>query len=398
MAVNVTDRWHKSRPNAGEPKCKEHTLVPTTAHGKGERWQVRWDEWVNGVRHQPRRNFKYKVGKDPEIHADAFAETVRTVKKPKSSTEITLAYATREWLNSLVSDDASVYTIERRIENHILGSELSELFLWQLYEDPNRIQQWIKGLQGSGQEANYSRAIALHLSSILTFAVVKNYIPANPMQKSPLVTLPKRKKRLVAPYTKDELETLTAHMHERHRIVPKVGAGLGLRIGEIFGLSPDDIHDREVHVRRQVKQFHRSGTVVYALPKGGKERIVPLPDTVAEFLSELPTCTVTRPWKTPQGSPIGVRVYMARNQRGTGLKAVTNAWNKAFRDAGMVRVPRDDTFHKLRHTYASRLLTRGVDIRTLAFYLGHDDPGFTLETYCHFMAGDGEDARRAIDE
>src|SRR6516162_10126862 len=38
----VYDRWHKSRPQHGDPICREHGKVPTTDHGKGERWQVRW--------------------------------------------------------------------------------------------------------------------------------------------------------------------------------------------------------------------------------------------------------------------------------------------------------------------------------------------------------------------
>jgi hypothetical protein len=34
--------------------------------------------------------------------------------------------------------------------------------------------------------------------------------------------------------------------------------------------------------------------------------------------------------------------------------------------------------HALRHYFASALLANGVDIRALAAYLGHHDPGFTL--------------------
>lgn len=37
--------------------------------------------------------------------------------------------------------------------------------------------------------------------------------------------------------------------------------------------------------------------------------------------------------------------------------------------------------HVLRHTAASAWLAAGVDVRTVAEFLGHSDPGFTLKTY-----------------
>lgn len=403
MAVNVYDRWHKSRPKPYEPTCKEHNLVPSSVHLKGERWQVRWDVWVEGKRQQPKRNFPKKVGKDPEIHADAFvtkiqAELDASKHKPLADCKrLTIKEVGAEWLKSLDADDTTIYTIERRAENHILTDEFGETLVWDVYRDPNIVQQWIKGLRASGHAQNYIRAIALHLSSMFSYAAHKEYLPANPIKGNPLVKIPGRSRRIVMPYTTDQLNAITENLRPKYQIVTKTGAGLGLRIGEIFGLSPDDIHGNEIHVQRQVKVLHRTNTVVFALPKGGKTRIVPLPDSVAEYLAELPTCLVTYPWVRPDGKPVTVRLYMARKQRGFGLKATTNAWNAAFVKAGMTRVPRVDTFHKLRHTYASVLLKAGVDIRTLAQYLGHDDPGFTLRTYCHFMQGSGEVARKAID-
>ena len=40
------------------------------------------------------------------------------------------------------------------------------------------------------------------------------------------------------------------------------------------------------------------------------------------------------------------------------------------------------TFHWLRHTFATRMIALGVNARTVAQWLGHADPGFTLRTYC----------------
>jgi integrase len=44
---------------------------------------------------------------------------------------------------------------------------------------------------------------------------------------------------------------------------------------------------------------------------------------------------------------------------------------------------KDVTFHALRHTFATRLLDAGVDIKTVSELLGHQDVGTTMRIYLH---------------
>lgn len=399
MAVNVTDRWHKSRPNAGESTCKEHTLVPTTSHGKGDRWQVRWDEWVNGVRHQPRRNFKYKVGNDPEIHADAFAKKMAAdleASKVPSNHEVTVSEITHAWLDSRDIADSTRATLNRAFRKHIFRNPIGDLTVWMLYEDPQLIQMWIKEMREGGLASSSARQMALNLSSVLNFAHAKEIIPKNPIRGSPLVSIPPPSKKTVVPYTSDQLEAINNNLREKYRVVLRAGSEAGLRIGEIYGLSPDDIQGNDLHIRRQIRA--NGSDLVFALPKRGKTRIVPLPNRLGSFLESLPTTLITLPWEKVSAKPITVRVYLGRDGKLFDGSALNRAWKKALELAGIMRVPYEDRYHRLRHTYASRLLRNKVDIRSLSYYLGHDDPGFTLQRYCHLMIGDGSDVRRAIDD
>lgn len=58
---------------------------------------------------------------------------------------------------------------------------------------------------------------------------------------------------------------------------------------------------------------------------------------------------------------------------------------------------REHGFHALRHFYASEELEAGESIVSLARWLGHSDPGFTLRKYSHFLPRAGARGSAAID-
>jgi integrase len=76
-------------------------------------------------------------------------------------------------------------------------------------------------------------------------------------------------------------------------------------------------------------------------------------------------------------------------------KAVARA-NEKLIDAGDVPLPKGLTPHKLRHTFASILVTVGVDPGSVVDQLGHADPGFTLRVYRHGMRRDNTARERLL--
>ena len=144
-------------------------------------------------------------------------------------------------------------------------------------------------------------------------------------------------------------------------------------------------------------------TLVFALPKGGKKRRVPLSSRVLAnthvHARAFPSTEVTLPWGEPGGKPVTVRLLVT----GDGGRLYTGdlfhkvVWQGAFRTAGLMYRKRADGMHALRHFYASTLLAQGVSVKELAEYLGHSDPGFTLRTYTHLVPSSYERARLAID-
>ena len=192
-----------------------------------------------------------------------------------------------------------------------------------------------------------------------------------------------------------------------------VGAGCGPRQGEVFGLAEDaiDVDGRTLHVVRQIK--HVEGHPVFALPKGGKTRDVPLPDYVAESLrahmDAFKPVEITLPWDTPEGPKVSFRLIFTAEQGGMVWRSNFNGkeWKPALAAAGLIpeavdengkyESAREHGMHALRHFYASALLDAGENIKAVSEYMGHADPGLTLRVYSHLMPDSRERARRAID-
>jgi integrase len=77
-------------------------------------------------------------------------------------------------------------------------------------------------------------------------------------------------------------------------------------------------------------------------------------------------------------------------------RAVEEADKQLIED-GHVPLPEGLTPHKLRHTFASLLVSLGVDPGAVMDQLGHTDPTFTLRVYRHGMRRD-EASRKALRE
>ncbi|MFE9922251.1 tyrosine-type recombinase/integrase [Streptomyces sp. NPDC005774] len=203
-----------------------------------------------------------------------------------------------------------------------------------------------------------------------------------------------------------------AALLERYQAMVDVGAGCGLRQGEVFGLAEDALSGdgRTLHVVRQVK--HVEGHPVFDLPKGGKKRDVPLPDSVVGALrAHMDGCKpveITLPWRVPEGPKVSARLVFTAERGGIVWRSNFNAkeWKPALAATGLLPAAgengryesaREHGMHALRHFYASALLDAGENIKAVSEYMGHADPGLTLRVYAHLMPDSRERARRAID-
>lgn len=391
----IEDRWTvKVKNEDGSTRTEK-----SSRDGKGLRYRVRY-ETVDGA--EKARSFERKA--DADAFRDQVAADLRrgTYLDPDAG-KISLRKYAEGWLENQTADEASMVNIRFRVR-HITAGKLGDKRLDRLAGEPSAVQAWIRGLN----LAPYSvRQCFVTLSSICSAAVEDGRMARNPCRARSSISLPKMNERKVVPLELPVVAALREALPPRFQAMVEAGASCGERQGEIFALAEDDIDflRRKVEVCRQVKLV--GGRLCFALPKGKKTRTVPLPPAAglafSAHIAEFGTTAITLPWHEPgdrrHGKPVTVRLMFTSPRAGKALNrhAFNDvAWKPALRRAE-IEVVQENGMHILRHTYASMLIHGGIDIKRVAAYMGHVNPGFTLKVYGHLMEGGEEQARQVLD-
>lgn len=390
---HIEDRWWRDVVDETGKASK----VKTEHHGHGSRYRVRFIDPEGRERSKSFPDRQKKAAEDFLVRTEG-DKRQGTYIHPDAGRVGFGDYA-RKWLGTQTFDVSTRDSVTWRLNAQILPYfERRELGAIR----PSDVRAWIRGMQDREVAASYQAGCFAHLAAIFNAAVDDKLIRENPCHARTVVR-PRPVPPKIVPWSRARIVAMRLALPERYKIVMVLGAGLGLRQGEIFGVAPDDF-DREagvLHVVRQVRVVE--GRQVFSLPKRNKTRDVPVAASVLRLLDEhldrFDAPSVTLPWRTPTGAATTVRLLVTNDEHRPLWRNRFNerVWNPARRAAGIVRPTRQDGTHALRHHFASVLLDAGESIKALSEYLGHHDPGFTLRTYTHLMPSSAERTRRAID-
>ncbi|MFE3368383.1 tyrosine-type recombinase/integrase [Streptomyces sp. NPDC059173] len=402
MAGHIQDRWYKIEPGpSGKP-----VRVKTDRHGIGLRYRARY---IGPDGTEKSKSFPDKQKRQADAWlSNIEADMSRGQYIDPQAGKITFRQYATDWLASQTTDASTRVAVESRLRLHafpLLGSRPLASF------QPSHIRAWSRALEDTVAAGSYRRVIFGNVSAVLSAAVDDGHLARNPCRAGS-VRPPKPSAGRVVPWSSDRVFAVRDGMPDRLSATVDVGAGCGLRQGEIFGLAVDDVDPLAgvLHVTQQIKLVN--GHLLFAPPKNNKLRDVPLPDSVASalagHLTAFPPVEITLPWLRPDGPPVTKLLYFT----GEALGALrrndfnTHVWKPALAAAGVIPVPgigerykaaREDGMHALRHFYASVLLDSGENIKALSAYLGHSDAGFTLRTYTHLMPASETRTRKAVD-
>ncbi|MGN0643328.1 MAG: tyrosine-type recombinase/integrase [Huintestinicola sp.] len=205
------------------------------------------------------------------------------------------------------------------------------------------------------------------------------------------VELPKNEEHEMRVLTNEEQSKLMNELeHSRERLYFGVflSITLGLRLGECLGLRWEDIDFRQkvIHIRRTVnrlkvidKNSNKKTELVVGTPKSRKSvRDIPITEEYCVKLLSYEAQRSRIERKFPKGSDY---LLQSTLQGPAEPKTLQECFKRILKSAEI----EDANFHALRHTFATRAIEKGVDVKTLSVILGHADVNITLNRYAHVL-------------
>ncbi len=285
------------------------------------------------------------------------------------------------WLNKYTKFAVKLRTYERYkyiIEKHI-NPKLGELDLDDLLAVT--LQDYVLSelesgnlISSKGLANNSVIGIVNVLKSALKLAKSLKICAVDNLDK---IKLPMATEKPVTAFEKWEQEKLEKYCLSSNRtnyLGIVICLYTGIRLGELLALTWNDIDLKSgiMTISKTAYRIKQNGKpqVVIDKPKTkNSSRLIPLPKQLLEILKRAKRISNSDfVLSTRTGGIVGTRAYQKTYER--ILKKLDIPYKN---------------FHSLRHTFATRAIEMGMDVKTLSEILGHKNPVITLQRYTHSM-------------
>lgn len=287
-----------------------------------------------------------------------------------------------KWLEEKKKDRLKIRSYRRYeevIALHIVPNigdvQISELDRKKLKEFIEKERMYGNLKTGSKLSSSSINIILGILHGSYEYACDMGYAEKNPCRS---IKREKESVKKTDAYTLDEQKCIErAVWHSRDRSLHGIILCLytGMRIGELLALKWEDVDTQRglISVNKTVyraKDMEGIYRLHIATPKtAASERLIPLPKHISSMLERDRLDAVSEfVVESKKGESIPIRSYQ-------------QLFKRLAENSGV----RCMNFHALRHTFATRAIERGIDVRTVADILGHKDVAMTLNRYAHCM-------------
>ena len=290
-------------------------------------------------------------------------------QKPISFRNITINELVEEWL-IINRSRLKLSTYQRYcgyLKNHIAPTIGNAKVL---YFTPLAIRKYSSTLLEKGLSAQTINAILIFTHSVVKYGHNQYGLP-----------LPEFKY-----FQTEHKEMRVLSQAEQHRLVEylkkdmdiyKLGVLIalytGVRVGELCALQWGDLEDNCLKIRRTMLRLQKEdakGTeLIIGPPKTKKSiRIIPILSSLKEYISLFDSDHLPGE-------------YLISNQwnHQTEPRVMQYKFQKYLKDLDI----QGASFHTLRHTFATRAVEAGMDIKSLSEILGHSNVQTTLNRYVH---------------
>ena len=258
-------------------------------------------------------------------------------------------------------------SVEKNFSEHTVNAYCSDIvsfFLWLngfdcTEADFNKLREYLHFIQ----RFEYKKTtIARKTASIRTFYKYlyrEHYTDSNPAVS---LSAPKRPKSLPKFLTTDEVEKILNNIKIetpsgfRNKVILELLWATGMRVSELSNLNFGDLNIEENEIR--------------VFGKGAKERIVLISDRAKNFLIQY--ISTVRRLLAPGYNTNEIYDNTPLFINSTGFRLQNKTIRKAINDVvAKIELPKKVTPHVFRHSFATRLIENGADLRVVQDLLGH---------------------------
>ena len=221
------------------------------------------------------------------------------------------------------------------------------------------VNQYVSFLFKQGLKSSSVNRKISTIKSFYIYLIKKKIITFSPVED---VSMPKKETYLPVSMSEIEVEKLlnspklNIHIERRDKAMIEMLYATGMRISELVNLKLTDIDNKRL--------------VVKVLGKGQKERLIPYGEEAADalnsYLNDREKSNIKETFLSNRGTKITrgafwnrIKIYLNRENLKTTISP-----------------------HTLRHAFATHLLNRGADLRSVQILLGHSDLS-TTQIYTH---------------
>lgn len=257
--------------------------------------------------------------------------------------------------------------IERNFSIHTIRAYSSDILSFIVYLDEFKLEnvdyQKIKEYLNFISRFNYSKTtITRKISAIRMFYKYlyrENIVKNNPLKG---VMAPKYQKKLPVFLTDEEinkiLNTIPIDTVQgfRNRTIFELLYSTGIRVSELTSLNFGNLNLEENEIK--------------VLGKGNKERIVLFSNTAKGFLKTY--IEIARKMLYENGSKEIINQDSPLFVNNTGYRLQAQSVRKILKNIiKQIELPKNVTPHKFRHSFATKMLEKGADLRVVQELLGH---------------------------
>lgn len=275
----------------------------------------------------------------------------------------------REWHKNYVvpivkpRTEALYYDVVRLYIVPTLGEEETQNLT------PRLLQGAVTKLIGEGLSPSTVNLVISVVKSSLKTATQVGLIDSSPADG---LIRPKKREKKIECFTPDEQKRIVdfaLNSGKQKLLGVIICLYTGVRIGELLALEWEDVDLKSGMMKVNKTRVERCGEITTGTPKtDSSNRTIPIPRQLLPVFKNLRGTRRDGQVIAQNGKPVTIRSYQ-------------KTFELMLKSQG---IPRRG-FHALRHTFATRAVECGMDVKTLSEILGHKNPTVTLTRYVHSL-------------